>query len=323
MPPTAVEAHQLITHQTQKTPRKASPKALEAKGLTKIYTTGNKTITALDNIDLEVPVGSIFALLGPNGAGKSTFINTLAGLVRKTSGSLKVMGVDIDTHRRNAKAQVGVVLQELEIDPYFTPAKLLDLQAGLYAVKHPITAQLLEAVSLTKQRHYYTRSLSGGMKRRLMIAKAMVHAPPVLVLDEPTAGVDVELRLQLWELIAKLARLGITVLLTTHYIYEAEKLCDRVAIINNGKVIACDTTDALLAKISKREATITLSRQTSKTVARRMGAEYLNPHQLKFGYRYGEFGKITHKLTKHKLQISEVETAGTDLEKIFINLTSK
>jgi len=208
------------------------------------------------------------------------------------------------------------------MDPYFTPKKLLDLQAGLFGVKRPITEHLLKAVSLTKQQNYYARSLSGGMKRRLMVAKAMVHAPPVLVLDEPTAGVDVELRMQMWELIEKLAGLGITILLTTHYIYEAEKLCDRVAIINHGKVIACDTTDALLAKIHKRQAIVTLAKNILKKDAVRMKAELLNKRQLKFHYCHGEFNKIIAVLARNKLSIAEVETSGTNLEEVFINLTS-
>ena len=221
------------------------------KGLNKIYRALGKgeAAHALVDVDLSIPRGSLFGLLGPNGAGKSTLINILAGLVNKTGGQATVWGCDIDENPRQARAAIGVVPQELNIDPFFTPRELLELQAGLYGVppRERRTDEILTALGLGDKAHSYARTLSGGMRRRLMVAKAMVHNPPVLVLDEPTAGVDIELRLQLWAHVEELNNRGTTVLLTTHYLEEAEELCDRIAIINHGKVIAWDTKRALLA----------------------------------------------------------------------------
>jgi ABC-2 type transport system ATP-binding protein len=220
--------------------------AIEATGLVKTYAATKTTPekTALNGIDLKIPRGSIFGLLGPNGAGKSTFINILAGLTRKTGGTVKIWGRDIDERPRDARAAIGVVPQELAADVFFTPRESLETQAGMYGVpkKERRTDELLAALGLTDKADAYVRQLSGGMKRRLMVAKAMVHNPPVLILDEPTAGVDVELRRQLWNYVVGLNRLGVTIVLTTHYLEEAQELCDQIAIVNRGEVVACEPT---------------------------------------------------------------------------------
>src|SRR3974390_497400 len=218
--------------------------AIEARGLTKTSpaSRGRPAPPALKSIDLAIPRGSIFGLLGPNGAGKSTFINILAGLTKKPSGKVTVWGRDIDHRPRDARAAIGVVPQEIAADVFFTPRESLDVQAGMYGVprKDRITDELLAALGLADKANAYVRQLSGGMKRRLMVAKAMVHNPPVLILDEPTAGVDVELRRQLWDYVVGLNRQGVTILLTTHYLEEAEELCDIIAIMNHGEVVACE-----------------------------------------------------------------------------------
>src|SRR4028119_1664521 len=219
--------------------------ALEIRDLQKTYKGGKR---ALDGVSLDVPRGQIFGLLGPNGAGKSTIINILSGMVNKSGGEVSIWGFDIDKHPRNAKASIGIVPQEILFDPFFTPAETLDQQAGLYGVPKARrrTAELLRAVRLEDKADAYSRTLSGGMKRRLMVAKAMVHSPPILVLDEPTAGVDIELRQQLWAEGRQLNEEGVTIVLTTHYLEEAEKLCDRIAIINHGRLIANETTRTLV-----------------------------------------------------------------------------
>ena len=236
--------------------------ALEIEGLTKIYAPRGAmpAKTALDRVDLVVPRGEIFGLLGPNGAGKSTLINILAGLVNKTGGRARVWGIDIDADPRASRAAIGVVPQELNMDPFFTPRELLELQAGLYGVPKAErrTEAILAAVGLADKADAYSRTLSGGMRRRLLVAKALVHAPPVLVLDEPTAGVDIELRQGLWNYVRELNAAGTTVVLTTHYLQEAEELCDRIAIINHGKLIACDTKAALLARLDAKELRLTI-----------------------------------------------------------------
>ena len=223
-----------------------TPPAIAIRDLEKTYAGGKR---ALGGVSLDVPRGSIFGLLGPNGAGKSTLINILAGLVRKSGGSASIWGFDIDAHPRNAKASIGIVPQEILFDAFFTPFETLELQAGLYGVpkKQRRTMELLRAVRLDDKAHAYSRTLSGGMKRRLLVAKALVHTPPVLVLDEPTAGVDIELRAQLWDYVRELHAGGTTVVLTTHYLEEAEALCDRIAIVDGGRIVANDLTSTLLA----------------------------------------------------------------------------
>src|SRR5215212_2430791 len=225
--------------------------AISIEQLEKTYAGGKK---ALDGISLDVPRGEIFGLLGPNGAGKSTLINILAGLVNKSGGSASIWGFDIDRHPRNAKFSIGIVPQEILFDPFFTPFEALELQAGLYGVpkEKRRTMELLRAVRLEDKAGAYSRTLSGGMKRRLLVAKAMVHSPPILVLDEPTAGVDVELRRQLWDYVRQLNAQGVTIVLTTHYLEEAEELCDRIAIIHHGRVIANEPTRELVSKAQEK-----------------------------------------------------------------------
>ncbi len=222
--------------------------ALEAKNVNKIYKQGKERVNALKNISFEVKTGEIFGLLGPNGAGKSTFINILAGTVNKTNGYLNVWGFDIDKNPRQVRASIGIVPQEINVDPFFSPKKLLEIQAGLYGIKKKerITKKILDLTNLSDKANAYTRNLSGGMKRRLMVAKAMVHQPPILILDEPTAGVDVDLRRKLLKSVRILNEQGVTIIYTTHYLKEASDICDRIAIINHGKLVALNSTRELL-----------------------------------------------------------------------------
>jgi len=302
--------------------------ALEVRGLTKRYAARGPTQEklAIDSIDLAVPRGSLFGLLGPNGAGKSTLINILAGLVRKTSGEALIWGYDIEREARAARASIGVVPQELNIDPFFTPRALLDLQAGLYGVPKAErrTDAILAAVGLTDKAEAYARSLSGGMRRRLMVAKALVHRPPVLVLDEPTAGVDIDLRQQLWTYVRGLNAEGVTVLLTTHYLEEAESLCDRIAIIAKGRVVANDTTAALLARVDAKTMTLTVDRIPDPMPEDlvRLGARGAGAHGLAFRYRptAGGVDAILAATRSAGLVISDVTTEEADLEDIFLQV---
>jgi len=303
--------------------------AVELKGLTKTYNASGKAGPkhALKGIDLNIPRGSFFGLLGPNGAGKSTMINILAGLVIKTSGTARIWGYDIDERPRQSRAAIGVVPQELILDPFFTPRELLDLQAGLYGVPRAErrTDQLLEAVGLADKANAYARTLSGGMRRRLMVAKAMVHNPPVLVLDEPTAGVDVELRQQLWAYVRRLNEAGTTVLLTTHYLEEAEQLCDRIAIISHGKLVACDTTAALLRRLDHKELVFQLAADLAAVPAplQRFGAELPSPRRLVLRYQPSrtQIGEILAAVQQSGLDIADLTTLEADLEDIFLQLT--
>ncbi len=303
--------------------------AVEVRGLNKIYRPSGKTEAnhALIDVDLAIPRGSLFGLLGPNGAGKSTLINILAGLVNKTSGLATVWDYDIDQDPRQSRAAIGVVPQELNIDPFFTPRDLLELQAGLYGVPpgERRSDEILAALGLTEKAHAYARTLSGGMRRRLMVAKAMVHNPPVLVLDEPTAGVDIELRLQLWNQVEELNRRGTTVLLTTHYLEEAEELCDRIAIINHGRVIACDTKKALLRRLDHKELTLLLAQDLPEIpeALSVFGPELLGARCLRFQYRAGDspVSDILAAVTGAGLSVADVFTEETDLEDIFLQLT--
>jgi ABC-2 type transport system ATP-binding protein len=304
--------------------------AVEAEGLDKVYRASGRgrAMHALKAVDLEIPRGSLFGLLGPNGAGKSTFINILAGLVNKTGGTARIWGYDIAESPRQARAAIGVVPQELNIDPFFTPLELLELQAGLYGVP-PVerrSDEILERLGLADKADAYARTLSGGMRRRLMVAKAMVHDPPVLVLDEPTAGVDIELRQQLWGQVRELNRRGTTVLLTTHYLEEAEQLCDRIAIINHGEVIACDTTPALLRRLDNKTVTLILERDLPEIPASLLSfePELVPPRCLLFRYRASEspLPDILTAVQKAGLRLSDVTTEETDLEDIFLQLTS-
>ena len=303
--------------------------AVEVAGLSKTYRTkgGGQGKPALDGVDLAIPRGALFGLLGPNGAGKSTLINILAGLVVKTAGTARVWDIDIAERPRDARAAIGVVPQELSIDPFFTPRELLDLQAGLFGVPpaERRTMAVLEAVGLADKADAYARTLSGGMRRRLLVAKAMVHSPPILVLDEPTAGVDIELRRQLWDHVRELNRAGVTILLTTHYLEEAEALCDRIAIIDRGRVIACDTTQALLRRIDSKTLTLIVSDTLDGVPAAlaRFEAEVKGPHELVLRYRPSQIpiGEILTAVRAAGLNVLDLTTEETDLEDIFLQLT--
>ncbi len=282
---------------------------------------------ALDDVTLDVPRGQIFGLLGPNGAGKSTLINILAGLVNKTSGSASIWGFDIDQHPRNAKASIGIVNQEIMFDPFFTPVETLDIQAGLYGVPKAQrrSMDLLRAVHLEDKARAYARTLSGGMKRRLMVAKALVHNPPVLVLDEPTAGVDIELRQQLWAYVRELNAGGTTVVLTTHYLEEAEQLCDRIAIINHGKLVANEPTRDLVGKAQEKLVEVTVDRDLTAPVDAPcfQKVELKGPRTLAIVYNKGKVnaGEVIDAVQRAGLGIVDVSTKEADLEDVFLSLT--
>ncbi|MBX9796307.1 ABC transporter ATP-binding protein [Sphingomonas sp.] len=298
--------------------------AISIDRLSKTYAGGKR---ALDEVSLEVPRGSIFGLLGPNGAGKSTLINILAGLVRKTSGTASIWGFDIDAHPRNAKASIGIVNQEITFDPFFTPVETLEIQAGLYGVPKAErrSLELLRAVHLEDKARAYSRTLSGGMKRRLMVAKALVHAPPVLVLDEPTAGVDIELRKQLWDFVRTLHAAGTTVVLTTHYLEEAEELCDRIAIINHGKLIANEPTRTLVGMATEKMVEVTVDRDltTAPTDAVFEKIALKGERVLDITYRKDRVnaGQVLAAVQAAGLGIVDVSTKEADLEDVFLNLT--
>lgn len=303
--------------------------AIDVRGLDKVYASGKKSTDkhALKCIDLTVPRGSLFALLGPNGAGKSTFINILAGLSKKTSGKVRVWGFDMDSDPRNVRNSIGVVTQEVFVDAFFTPFEILELQAGLYGIaKHKRrTMDLLKMVKLEKEAHTYSRRLSGGMKRRLMMAKAMVHMPPVLILDEPTAGVDVELRRELWDNLRELHAQGITIVLTTHYLKEAEELCDTIAIINHGQVIASETKEAILTRIEEKEILIELKTALQEVPKsfEDLHATLVSPHTLRLHISKGlvSMDAVLKALQTARLEVVDLKTTETDLEDIFIQLT--
>jgi ABC-2 type transport system ATP-binding protein len=303
--------------------------AVEIRNLTKIYGGSGKRpgVTALGGVDLDIPSGSIFGLLGPNGAGKSTLINILAGLVVKTAGSVRIWDIDLDQEPRQSRAAIGIVPQEIALDFFFTPRELLDMQAGFYGVPKAErrTDEILRAVALLDKADVAARGLSGGMKRRLMVAKAMVHNPPVLVLDEPTAGVDVELRQHLWAMVRDLQARGTTILLTTHYLEEAEELCDRIAIINHGRLVACDTTRALLGRVDDKSLIITLDQAitaTPKPLAA-LGFSLLTPGKLTLRYAPSRthLGDLLAAIVGQGLAITDISSQETDLEDIFLQLT--
>ena len=298
---------------------------LSVKKLNKIY---RKNIHALKDLNLEVKEGEILGLLGPNGAGKSTFINILAGVTDKTSGEVIVWGFNLDKNPRQVRVSLGIVPQEINVDPFFTPKKLLDLQAGLFGVKKKdrITDTILELVALKDKSNSYTRSLSGGMKRRLLIAKALVHKPPIVILDEPTAGVDVELRRNLWENIRSLRKLGVTIILTTHYLQEAEELCDRVGIIHKGSLIALDTTENMLNKIQTKTIRFEINK---KVVLNDMSNKDYNiltntDSEFKIEYNKQEFNiqKIIKLLENQGIVIKDIKSEDPNLEDVFVNLTN-
>jgi ABC-2 type transport system ATP-binding protein len=286
-------------------------------------------IDALKGVTMQVRHGEIFGLLGPNGAGKSTLINILAGLVMKTSGKALIWGFDIDEHPRNAKRSIGVVPQEIIFDPFFTPRETLEIQAGLYGIgkAQRRSDELLAAMHLSDKANAYARTLSGGMKRRLLVAKAMVHSPPILVLDEPTAGVDVELRRQLWDYVRSLNQQGVTVVLTTHYLEEAEQLCDRIAIINHGKVIANEPTKELVAKAQEKAVVVTFDRDLDRVPANTSfeNIVLLDERRLEITYRKDKVnaGEVLGALTADGLGIVDVSTRDPDLEDVFLSLVAE
>jgi len=304
--------------------------AIEARGLDKTYRAQGKApaMHALKSIDLAIPRGSFFGLLGPNGAGKSTFINILGGLVVKSGGTAKIWGHDIDADPMNARGAIGIVPQELNMDPFFAPAETLDIQAGYYGVpkQERRTEEILRAVGLWDKRDAYARTLSGGMKRRLLVAKAMVHSPPVLVLDEPTAGVDVELRRQLWDYVRGLHARGVTVVLTTHYLEEAQELCDTIAIIHHGQVIACEPTPNLIGRLDRKTLLVTPRDPVALPLK---GFE-----DISFGLRASGALALTYKTSEHSVEelLDRVRNAGVaikdlsieepDLEDVFVELTT-
>jgi len=302
--------------------------AVSVNQLTKIYAKkSTNSVVALNELNLEVKEGEIFGLLGPNGAGKTTFINILSGTVIKTNGSVNVWGFDVDKNPRQVRASVGIVPQEVNLDAFFSPKKLLELQAGLYGVpkKNRITDTILKMVSLEKQAESYSRSLSGGMKRRLLIAKAMVHQPPILVLDEPTAGVDVELRQNLWENVKNLNKQGVTIILTTHYLFEAQEMSDRIAILNKGNLVALDTTKNLLNKIKEKKIIFKVNKLIDLSKKKVNG--------LSFSSNLSNDIIVTYERNKHKIEdiiniikkegveIIDITTKDGNLEDVFIQLT--
>ena len=300
--------------------------AIRIESLSKTYEGGKR---ALDGVTFDVPRGKIFGLLGPNGAGKSTLINILAGLVMKSSGKAVIWGFDIDEHPRNAKRSIGVVPQEIIFDPFFTPRETLEIQAGLYGVPpaERRSDELLAAMHLSDKADAYSRTLSGGMKRRLLVAKAMVHSPPILVLDEPTAGVDVELRRQLWSYVRQLNEQGVTVVLTTHYLEEAEQLCDRIAIINHGKVIANEPTRELLAKAQEKVVVVTFDRDLESVPVNDTfdNIVLLDERRLEITYRKDKAnaGEVLSALAADGLGIVDVSTRDPALEDVFLSLVAE
>jgi len=299
--------------------------AIRIESLSKTYAGGKR---ALDNVSFDVPRGQIFGLLGPNGAGKSTLINILAGLVVKSSGSVSIWGFDVDKHPRNSKRAIGVVPQEIIFDPFFTPRETLEIQAGLYGIPagERMSDELLAAMHLTDKANAYSRTLSGGMKRRLLVAKAMTHSPPILVLDEPTAGVDVELRRQLWDYVRKLHAQGVTIVLTTHYLEEAEELCDRIAIIHHGNVIANEPTRELVAKAQEKAVVVTFDHDIGEVPVNACfeNIALLDERTLEITYRKDKVnaGEVLASLTSEGRRIVDVRTREPDLEDVFLSLTA-
>ena len=299
--------------------------ALRIEGLTKTYAGGKQ---ALRGVDLAVPAGSIFGLLGPNGAGKSTLINILAGLVVKSAGRVTIWGWDQDRNPRQSRASIGVMPQELNLDPFFTPRGALEVQAGLYGVPRAqrLTAEILEMVGLTDKAEAYARTLSGGMRRRLLLAKALVHSPQVLVLDEPTAGVDIELRQMLWDNVRRLNRdRGMTIILTTHYLEEAEQMCDRIAILNHGRVVAQDSTVRLLGQLDGKTMIVTPDAPPARLpAAPGLEAEQRPDGTLAISYRAQATTAETVLQAVHDagIRIRDVKTEQADLEDVFLALTS-
>lgn len=302
--------------------------AIAARSLRKTYK-GNKKAPpkeALKGIDLQIPRGTIFGLLGPNGAGKSTFINILAGLVRKTEGKVSAWGFDIDRNARQARAALGIVPQEINMDVFFTPKEALDIQAGLYGVPkdNRRTMEILTALGLADKADSYVRQLSGGMKRRLLVAKAMIHSPPILILDEPTAGVDIELRKQLWDYVLELHAAGVTIVLTTHYLEEAQELCKEIAIIHEGEVVACEPTEKLIASLDQKTLMVTpLHEIDAAPDLGSFSAEVKPDGRLAIPYQpsKAQVGEILERLSAANIAVKDLSTVESDLEDVFLELT--
>tara|TARA_Y100001960_G_scaffold275115_1_gene304483 strand:- start:29 stop:955 length:927 start_codon:yes stop_codon:yes gene_type:complete len=301
--------------------------SIEAKNVNKIFFKKSLSVSALSNFNIRIKRGSIHGLLGPNGAGKSTFINILGSLVKKNSGEIKICGLNIDTHSKSSKFKIGIVPQELNIDPFFSPNELLELQAGLYGItkKNRKTEQILDNVGLLDQKNAYARTLSGGMRRRLLVAKALVHSPEMLILDEPTAGVDVDLRKSLWKYIQKINAEGTTICLTTHYIEEAEELCDNITIINKGKVIKDDTKQNMLEIISNKTVSFSLTKHNTIPKSLEIYKPVLKENKLTLSYDKNNISikKIIDILNLNKIEFSEINTYESDLEDVFIKLVNE
>ena len=305
--------------------------ALTVENLTKVYSDSKnkKENKALNNLNFRVKQGEVFGLLGPNGAGKTTFLSILGGTVSKTKGNVNVWGFDIDKNPRQVKASIGIVPQEINLDAFFSPKKLLELQAGLYGVtkKDRITDLILKMVSLEKKANAYSRSLSGGMKRRLLIAKAMVHQPPILILDEPTAGVDVELRNNLWNNVKELNKEGVTIILTTHYLFEAQEMCNRIAIIDKGNLVALDTTQKLLDRIQTKKINFRVKNIDKNKNLQMEGIQFKINSNESISVTYEKnslnFGEITNYLNQNNIKILDIVTEEGDLEDVFVQLTNR
>ena len=312
---------------TDFTNRPASGLAIEATAVSKTYGSGTRANTALNGIDVTVPIGCIYGLLGPNGAGKSTFINIMAGTVMKSGGRISIWGTDIDANPRQARANIGIVPQELNIDAFFTPRETLDMMAGLFGVpkSERQTDAILEMVGLTAQADIYSRRLSGGMRRRLLVGKAMVHRPPILVLDEPTAGVDVALRQRLWDSIRALNAAGVTIVLTTHYLEEAEALCDQIAIINKGAIIAARSKAELLASAGQKTLYLTIAGGVIMPLPpalSALGAAWRDGRlAISFDTHTTDAISLIRQVSAAGLDISDISTAEPDLEDVFLRLT--
>tara|TARA_Y100000817_G_scaffold67122_2_gene50842 strand:- start:1445 stop:2374 length:930 start_codon:yes stop_codon:yes gene_type:complete len=301
---------------------------LSVNNLNKVYFSKNsKKINALNNLNLEVNEGEIFGLLGPNGAGKTTFINILGGTVTKSSGKVNVWGFDLDVNPRQVRASIGIVPQEVNLDPFFSPKNLLELHAGLYGIKKKdrITDSILKLVSLENQANSYARSLSGGMKRRLLVAKALVHQPPIIFLDEPTAGVDVELRKKLWENVKSLNEKGVTIILTTHYLEEAEKMCDRIGILNNGNLVALDSTKNLLNRSKIKKVSFKTNKKVSLNIENLKSLNIISSdiNEISLSYDKNKISieDIIDLIKNTDTQILDISTDDGDLEDVFFQLT--
>ena len=301
---------------------------LYVKDLNKTYSkNSSKSVHAIRNLNLEVKEGEIFGLLGPNGAGKSTFINILAGTTIKTSGEVNVWGFNLDVNPRQVRASIGIVPQEVNVDPFFTPWNILELQAGMYGIKKKdrITETILKLVSLDKQSKSYTRALSGGMKRRLLVAKALVHKPPIIILDEPTAGVDVELRSNLWDNVKQLNKQGVTIILTTHYLHEAEQMCDRIGILNKGSLVALDTTKNLLKRIQTKivrfavDKKVSINNDSLKSI--NVLSNEMNELVISYEKNALNISEIIKFISDQNIKLLDLSTDDGDLEDVFIRLT--